>query len=163
MHCYRHPDTETLLRCGNCDWPICVQCVVQHPVGIRCVECARSRRLPTFDVTPMYYARAVGAALGIGVGGIIGLVLLSLLVVPLGYVGFYVRWLALVGFGYLMGSGVSLAVKHKRGRGLQWVAGVGVAATVLVAAPLLGLGPNNLFGLLILGVAVYVAVNRLRV
>ena len=165
MYCYRHPDTETMLRCGNCDRPICVRCVVQHPVGIRCPECARARRLPTFDVSPVYYARAVAAAAGIGVGGVIGLLLLSLLLSPLGLVGFYLRWLALVGIGYLMGSGVNLAVSRKRSRGLQWVAGVGVVATFLVAAYLFpqGFALNSLLGLLALAAAVYVAVNQLRV
>ena len=36
MHCYRHPDRETLIRCARCDRPICLQCQVRHPVGIRC-------------------------------------------------------------------------------------------------------------------------------
>ncbi len=163
MYCYRHPHTETALRCGKCDRPICVRCVVQHPVGIRCPECARARRTPTFDVTPVYYARAVAAAVGVGVGGVIALLLLSFLLSPLGLAGFYLRWFALVGVGYLMGSGVNWAVNRKRSRGLQWVAGVGVVATFLVVSPFLGLALNSLFGLLALGAAVYVAVNQLRV
>ena len=163
MYCYRHPDTETGLRCGNCDRPICVRCVVQHPVGIRCPECARSRRLPMFDVSAVYYARAVGAAVVIGAGGATGLLLLSLLLSPLGPAGFYLRWLALVGIGYLLGKGVNWAVNRKRSRGLQWIAGVGVVATYLVVSPFLGLALNSLFGLLALAAAVYVAVMQLRV
>lgn len=163
MYCYRHKDTETALRCGNCDRPICVRCVVHHPVGIRCPECARSRRLPTFDVTPVYYARAVAAAVAIGVGGVIGLLLLSDLLAPLGLAGFYLRWMALVGVGYLMGWGVSWAVNRKRSRGLQWVAGVTVVVTYLAVAQFLGLALDSLFGLLALAAAVYVAINQLRV
>ena len=162
-YCYRHHSTETGLRCGNCDRPICVQCVVHHPVGIRCEECAWARKIPIFDVTPVYYARAVAAAVGIGVGGVIGLVQLSALLAPMGQAGFYLGWLTLVGIGYLMGSGVSWATNRKRGRGLQWVAGVGVVVVFLVLSPLLGLSLNSLFGLLALGAAVCVAVNQLRV
>lgn len=163
LYCYRHPGTETALRCGNCERPICVRCVVQHPVGIRCPECARPTKIPIFDVTPVYYARAVAAAVGIGAAGVLGLFLVNALLVPLGPVAFYIRWLALVGVGYLMGSGMNLAVSRKRSRGLQWIAGVAVVVVFLVVAPFLGLSLNDLFGLLALGVAVYVAVMQLRI
>ena len=132
LYCYRHLSTETALRCGNCERPICVRCVVQHPVGIRCPECARPTKIPVFDVTGVYYARAVAAAVGIGVVGVFGLFLISALLTLLGPVAFYLRWLALVGVGYLMGYGVYLAVSRKRSRNLQWIAGVGVVVVFLV-------------------------------
>lgn len=165
MYCYRHPNTETALRCGSCDRPICVRCVVHHPVGIRCSECARSRRIPTLDVSPVYYARAVGAALVIGAGGVIALVVMSALLSPLGLAGYYLRWLAFIGLGYLMGSGVALASNRKRGRGLQWVAGVSMVATFLVLVYALrgGFALNDLSGFVALAVAVYLAVMQLRV
>ena len=163
LHCYRHPDTETALRCGNCERPICVRCVVQHPVGIRCPDCARPTRVPTFDVTPAYYARAVAAAVGIGAIGVIGLLLADALLTPLGPLAFYLRWLALVGVGYVMGAGVNLAVARKRSRGLQWIAGVAVVVVFLMVAPFLGLSLNGLFGLVALAAAVYISVMQLRI
>ena len=163
MYCYRHPDTETALRCGNCDRPICVRCVVQHPVGIRCPECARPTKIPVLDVTPAYYARAVAAAVGIGAVGVVGLILINALLMPLGPLVFYLRWLALVGVGYIMGHGVSLAVNRKRGRGLQWIAGVAVVVVCLLVAPFVGLSLNDLFGLVALAIAGYVAVMPLRI
>lgn len=39
VHCYRHPDRETLVRCSNCDRPICPSCMTPAAVGIRCPEC----------------------------------------------------------------------------------------------------------------------------
>ncbi len=39
LHCYKHPDRETLLRCNKCGRPICQDCAVQTPVGYRCKEC----------------------------------------------------------------------------------------------------------------------------
>ncbi len=42
--CYRHPGRETLVRCSNCERPICTSCMTQSPVGVRCPECAGGRR-----------------------------------------------------------------------------------------------------------------------
>jgi len=44
LDCYRHPGRETLIRCSNCDRPICTSCMTQAAVGIRCPECAGGRR-----------------------------------------------------------------------------------------------------------------------
>ncbi len=40
MVCYRHPRVETAVSCSNCGRPICTDCMVFGPVGIRCPECA---------------------------------------------------------------------------------------------------------------------------
>lgn len=40
MYCARHPTTETMLRCGRCDTPICPRCMIHSGVGIRCPDCA---------------------------------------------------------------------------------------------------------------------------
>lgn len=40
MHCYRHPDRETLLSCSSCERPICTSCMTTAAVGVRCPECA---------------------------------------------------------------------------------------------------------------------------
>ena len=67
MKCATHPDTETNLKCGKCGKPICPKCMVQTPVGARCRECARVKKLPTFTVSGSYYLRGIGAALGMGI------------------------------------------------------------------------------------------------
>jgi membrane associated rhomboid family serine protease len=38
MHCYRHPNRETLVSCSECGRPICEECMTFAPVGIRCPE-----------------------------------------------------------------------------------------------------------------------------
>jgi membrane associated rhomboid family serine protease len=38
--CYRHPRVETAVSCSECGRPICPDCMVFGPVGIRCPECA---------------------------------------------------------------------------------------------------------------------------
>jgi membrane associated rhomboid family serine protease len=40
MVCYRHPKTETAVRCSTCERPICTDCMVFGAVGIKCPECA---------------------------------------------------------------------------------------------------------------------------
>ncbi len=38
MYCYRHPDRETMVSCSECGRPICTDCMVFAPVGIRCPD-----------------------------------------------------------------------------------------------------------------------------
>ena len=100
--------------------------MVYTPVGPRCPECAAARRLPTYDVSPVYYARGLGAGIGLAVvsglvWGLIG-----------GYVFLFSILIAL-GVGYAVGEGISLSVKRKRGLGLQVIAGVGVLLAAVVS------------------------------
>ena len=78
--CHWHPDRETGLRCGNCGKPVCFECVRQHPVGIRCKECARSARLPTYRFSQSDAARGIAAAVGLGLAGAVVLFVLVRLV-----------------------------------------------------------------------------------
>jgi hypothetical protein len=155
--CFLHPNVETVLRCGGCDRPICVTCVVQHPVGVRCRECARLRKLPQFEVSPLYYTRAVGAGIVLAFAGLAVLVVMA---VTLPGLGFSVVLLGLVAVGYVVGEGVSRAVNRKVSRGLQYIA----AASVIVAYVLISIAGINggLYGILALAAAIYVAVSRIR-
>ena len=42
--CVWHPNRETNLSCSRCNKPICNDCVVHSPVGMRCPECWYRRR-----------------------------------------------------------------------------------------------------------------------
>ncbi len=42
--CTYHSNRETNLACSRCDRPICTECVVHSPVGMRCPECWYMRR-----------------------------------------------------------------------------------------------------------------------
>jgi membrane associated rhomboid family serine protease len=41
--CYRHPSRDTRVSCSSCARPICTDCMVPTPVGMRCPECAKQR------------------------------------------------------------------------------------------------------------------------
>ena len=53
--CYRHPSRETGVSCSSCDRPICTDCMIATPVGMRCPECAKQR-------TKVHTARSLSAS-----------------------------------------------------------------------------------------------------
>ncbi|MCE2464960.1 MAG: hypothetical protein J4G01_02605 [Dehalococcoidia bacterium] len=111
--CAFHPGTATGLACGKCGNYICTQCVIQTPVGARCRNCARVTTLPTFDVQPSYYARAVLAG---GITAVVLGVFMLVIRMNLGWVPFLYSLLTL-GVGYAVGEAISTAPNRKRGQG----------------------------------------------
>lgn len=164
MQCATHPDVETNLRCGKCGKPICPRCLIQTPVGARCPDCAKLYKLPTFRVTPKYYLRAAGTALGMAIAcGLVWGTILSLL--RIGYLNF----LLAPGVGYAIGEVVGLSVNRKRGTGLAIVAGTGVVISYVIGlfSPWgLALALSSLrflaVDLLALALGVFIAVTRIR-
>ncbi len=47
--CANHPKVETGVSCSNCGKPICPDCMVPAPVGIKCRDCARQPRSARVD------------------------------------------------------------------------------------------------------------------
>jgi hypothetical protein len=178
--CHWHPDRETGLTCGNCGKPICTECMRHHQVGIRCKECAKLTRLPTFQLSSVYVLRGLGAMLGLGIAGGLALVLIDVLL-PFGLFSLMI----MIGLGYAIGEGLSAAVNRKRGRPLQCMAAgaVAIAVAVSVLGDLLRISSQTgiglfdvirvldlsswfnligLFGFIGIGLAIVVAVNRLK-
>ncbi|MBI4294754.1 MAG: hypothetical protein HY669_01140 [Chloroflexi bacterium] len=165
MKCATHPDVETNLRCGKCDKPICPRCMVNTPVGARCRECARLRRLPMYEISARHYARALASGLVVGV--VVGILWGFLWwIVPFLYLNIIIA----VGAGYAVGELVTLSVNRKRGVGLQFIAGLGVVVSYVVAnfdlihgVFILSLTSLlNLWGLIALAAAMLMAISRLR-
>jgi hypothetical protein len=66
LHCYRHPDRETWVRCGRCDQPICMGCAMQGPVGMRCKSCGKPARDALSSMRPSQIVLAGAIATGAG-------------------------------------------------------------------------------------------------
>lgn len=66
--CSYHPNELTGLRCSRCGKPICPQCMVRTPVGLRCPDCAGVRGLPTYRTPATSLLRAAAAGLGVAIG-----------------------------------------------------------------------------------------------
>ena len=120
--CARHPKTQTRLRCSRCGTPICPQCAVRTPVGLRCPECAGVRGLPTYATPGTSLVKAAGI-------GLVCAVVFALLFAWIPEWNFYLS-LAL-GFGGA--EGMARAAREKRGADLQVL---GIA--IVIAAMALG-------------------------
>jgi len=160
MRCAVHPEIETNLRCGKCGQPICPKCMVQTPVGARCPNCAKLYKLPTYRVTPTYYLRAIGTALGMAI--VCGLVWGVVNGVGL----FYLTLIIAAGVGYAVGEVVGLSVNRKRGNWLAVIGGMAVVISYLINIFSFGGIPFGIFRIVIdlvaVGLGIYIAVNRLR-
>ena len=145
LYCYIHPDRETLLRCNNCERPICTKCAVLTPTGYRCKECVRGQQkvFETANTGDFILATLVAG----------GLSLLGSYVVPL--LGFFTIFLA-----PLAGTAIAEIVTRITGRRRSKTLFYLIAGAMVVGAlPLLlitlisffaGLrfGVFNFFGLL---------------
>ncbi|MCL5108248.1 MAG: B-box zinc finger protein [Chloroflexi bacterium] len=113
LHCTIHPDRTTLLRCGKCERPFCIDCLVQTPVGLRCRECANIRRLPIYEVS---VARLAWVTLVGLVAAVLGGILFF------GVVGAFSLWLSPL-YGLGIGEVIRWTANRKRGPNLQLAAG----------------------------------------
>ena len=161
MKCSIHPGTETDLRCGKCGQPICPKCLVQTPVGARCPECAAVKRLPTYNVSAAFYARAIAA--GLLTASALGAIWPF---IPLG--GFFGILIG-AGIGYAIGEIMSLAVNRKCSPGLQVIAGASMVVSCLIRSLIIVPSLSfffasilNIYGLIALILGIIIAVSRLR-
>ncbi len=174
IYCVNHPDRETLLRCNRCGKPICPECAIRHPVGLRCRECAQLRRLPTYDLSPRHYVLALAAGLPSAIVGVIlGGIFSRFLAIP--FIGGLVIAFAV---GLLTAEAISRVTGYKRGVGLQVVAAICVVFGYFIGNPLLLLVTGyllvgripmvpfwawlNFYTIIYLVLAILAAVGRLR-
>ncbi len=150
-YCVRHKDKTTGLRCGRCETPVCPQCMVHGPVGVRCPDCGKPPKLPQFEVSTPLVLRAIGASLGLGiVGGIVFLFLYAF--------GLFFYLIASAGFGYVVSEATSYAANRKRGPVLAVIAAIGA---VLGHVPVIAL--TGLLHLILgAAIAAFIAYIRLK-
>ena len=124
--CARHPRQSTLVRCCNCNTPICVKCMQETPVGMKCPDCARVDFRKSGGGRRQY---AAGAA-GLVTAAVLGYIAFS----TFGRVSFLV---ALV-LGALTGVVVQKVGIRRRGLGgtaaLAAICGLAMGALALGAA-----------------------------
>lgn len=160
MQCATHPSVETELACSRCGKPICPRCLVVTPVGARCRECARMRRLPTYQLGAAFLLRALGASLAVGAAGgtLWGLLLPS-------RIGAFIGLFLGLGLGYAVGESISWATNRKRGPSLQGIAVAGVLLAYAVRNLVEDAAifqANDVLGYVVVAVAAFVAIGRLR-
>lgn len=125
LYCYRHPKSETYVRCGRCDQPICPKCAVQGPVGFRCRQCGLVKSATLSSFTPQQLALGIGVAVGGGtIVGFLG-----------GQVGFYSIFIAFFAGGLIAEAFVRM-VGLKRGPLMRGMLYGGLAAGFALGAAL---------------------------
>ena len=146
LYCVNHPNRETLLRCNQCEQPICVSCAVQTPTGYRCQSCVRGqqKKFNTAQASDFFLAAIIAAVLSF-----IGSYLVSLL---LGFLTLFAAPFA----GMLIERVVRAVIKNRRSNTLflTIAAAAAVGSLPLLAIRLLsffsmaGAGAFNLYSLL---------------
>lgn len=162
--CANHPDRTTFVRCGRCDKPLCVDCMVDSPVGKKCRQCARNRT-HVDEAAPAQLLRGFTAAAAVAIpAGWLMQQFPTLIILPFIY-------------GYFVGEVALRAGGRSRSTGMQIATGVAallgcVAGYFLSLSPDVGAIPGVVSGfeltrravipLLVTAVAVASAVARVR-
>ena len=154
--CGRHSETATNLQCSRCGDYICVRCISHSPVGVRCPECAKAKKIPTFEITKIYLLR--GIATTVIMGALSGFLLVVLGSILSGKV-ILLDSVAIFALAYLIGESVSLSVNRKRGKILRYIAVIGLA-TMYSIVVLFGGWPINIWDILAGGMGIYVAIAK---
>ncbi len=154
--CYRHPDTETSLRCNRCGRPICVKCANRTSVGYRCPDCLLEIEAGYFTAAPSDYLLATIVALPLSllagflitlVGGGFGIFFFFIVAAVGGAVGAFIARIT------------HRAIGRRRGRYTpQLVAGL-VAAGGILPGLLIALLSFSFFGLLMPAIYAFVAAS----
>lgn len=164
MKCAAHPEIETNLTCAKCGRAICLRCLVQTPVGARCPDCARLKKLPTYTVSNRHYLKAAGVGIGMAIAcGVVWALIVGLVS------SVYVNLLLAAGVGYAIGEVISLSVNRKRGKGLAVIAGVSVVLSSALSLLFPWGYPFSIsvilywvINLVALALGVFIAVSRFR-
>jgi hypothetical protein len=135
--CANHPKVETYVSCSNCGKPICPDCMVQAPVGIKCRDCARLPRSARVILKPSTAARAIGAAFGVGTAFGVGLAFVG--GYGLGFVTFIIAYIV----GLACGRAVLAASGRYRAPATAWIAAAGAAWAYVVPAAVIAVSAGG--------------------
>jgi hypothetical protein len=133
--CTYHPNVQTGLRCTRCGKPICPQCAVRSPVGLRCPDCAGVRSMPSIRTPGSDLLKAIG-------GGLLVALVVAVIWRFIPDWGFYLS--LAMGFGVV--ETIAKLTRNKRGADLQLLAMALVTIGFLVSRVLLASRYNITFG-----------------
>jgi MFS family permease len=125
--CANHPNVETLVSCSTCGKPICTDCMVHAPVGVKCRDCARMPRSALVRLKPQKAAMAIAATLGAAL--LIGVALAALNGTGFGFFGFLIAFAV----GAVMAEIVTRTSGYYRGRESGIIAAAGSLLAYVVA------------------------------
>jgi hypothetical protein len=125
--CANHPSVETLVSCSNCGKPICPDCMVHAPVGVKCRDCARMPRSALVRLKPEKAVRAIAATIGAAL--LIGVALAALNGTSFGFLGFLIAF----GVGAAMAEIVTRTSGYYHGRESGAIAAAGSLLAYIVA------------------------------
>lgn len=126
MRCATHPNVETALTCATCGKPICPDCMVETPVGMKCQDCGRAPVPAIYRLTPWQLAAAMTAAVALG-----ALTAALVLVVRFGFFAIFLGPLA----GGLIGEAASRAAGWKRGPTMAAAAAAACGVGIVLLGP----------------------------
>jgi hypothetical protein len=125
--CANHPSVETLVSCSNCGKPICPDCMVHAPVGVKCRDCARMPRSALVRLKPERAATAIAAVAGTALG--LGIAMGALANSGFGFFGFLIAF----GVGVVMAEVVTRTSGYYRGPASGAIAAGGSILAYVVA------------------------------
>lgn len=130
LFCINHPKRTTRIRCSSCDSPICVKCMRQSSVGMKCPVCASPPRRARMLGKPRHYI--LGGSAGLLSAALAGALLFR------ARIGFFGLFGSII-LGFLVSSVVVRASAGQHHSGIQIAAGVCTAAGLAAGAVVAGL------------------------
>lgn len=131
--CYRHPKTETGLRCNKCNRYICAKCAKRTPVGYTCPECIRQQENKYF--TGNFADYIIATVIALPLSFITALIFIYLI----GGIGFFSWIIAFIAAPFASGiiaEAVRRGVSKRRSRYLAHVvSGCLIGATLVIILP----------------------------
>jgi hypothetical protein len=149
--CYRHPETETGLRCNKCNKFICPKCARRTPVGFRCPDCIREQEDKYYSGTNVDYVIAVAIALPLS---LIASALFTFLIGGIGFFSIIISIFVAPIAGGVIAEAVRWGVRRRRSRYLRHVV-VGCLIAATVPFLLLFLFSGSFFGLIGPGILLF--------
>lgn len=150
--CYRHPQTETSLRCAKCNRYICPKCANRTPVGYICPECVRQQEDRFFTGGLGDYGIAAVIAFPLSLlAAFIFATLLSGFGIFILFIGAAVATFA----GGIIAEAVRWGVQKRRSR---YLARTVIACLIVACLPfiLLNLFGGSIFGLIPIGLLLFI-------